>query len=171
MTISSFADRQYLIHIDSHRRISGTHQDGTYKINVTNGTIQDYDRVVLLSATIPKSYYAIELGLNTFVLTETNGVTPKNLKIEIPPGTYSANQFKDTLPAIMTFESLANGYGYTYTMDLSTITAKFTYNMSGNSGNQSIITTTKNVHEQLGFFGDSDNYLNLRKNLIVHVHF
>jgi len=164
MSISSFADKQFLIHIDSHQRISGTHQDGTYKIKVTNGTIQDYDRVVILSATIPKSYYAIEEGFNTFTLTETKlnpdppfDILSTDLIIEIPAGTYSANQFKDTLPTLMIAESLANGYAYTYALDLSTITAKFTYTMSGNSGYQSVITTTSNVHEQLGFEGDSDN--------------
>ena len=144
MSISSFADRQFLIHIDSHQRLSGTHQDGLYKINIENGTIQDYDRVVLLSATVPKSYYAIEEGFNSFVLDE-NGATAT---ITIPPGTYSANQFKDILPPLL---NTASPNGWTYTMTFSQTTAKFTWTVTGNGGVQPSFITSNNVVEQLGF--------------------
>jgi len=145
-------DRQYIIHIDSHQRLSGTHQDGTYKIQIDNGQILDYDRVVVLSATVPKSYYAIELGFNTFVLDEVN----LSATVAIPEGTYSANQFKNTLPGLMT---AASPNGWTYTMTFSSITAKFTYNVTGNGGVQPSIITTVNVYEQLGFLPLADNPL------------
>lgn len=153
MSVTSFADRTYIVHIDSHQRISGTHQDGTYKIKVDNGTIQDYDRVVVLSATLPKSYYAIELGFNTFQIDESGDI----ITVTIPEGTYSANQFKNTLPGLMTAESASTGQGWTYTMTFSSITAKYSYVVSGNGGIQPVIITTQNVHEQLGFFGSSSN--------------
>ncbi len=150
--ISSFADKQYLIHIDSHQRLSGTHQDGRYKIVVDNGLIEDYDRVVVLSATVPKSYYAVEDGFNDFDLDENSTI----VTVTIPAGTYSANQFKDVLPGLMTDASAAQAAGWTYTMSFSSITARFTYNVTGNGGIQPIIKAGNKVHEQLGLVKNVD---------------
>lgn len=152
--ISTFADRHYIFHLDSHQRLSGEHQDGIYKIKFDSGSIQDYDRIVVLSATIPKSYYAVENGFNDFSLFE-NGI---ETKIEIPPGTYSANQFKDTLPTLLTDNS---SQGWIYTMSFSSVTAKFTYFVSGRTDplNEPVfIRTTQNVYEQLGFTKNNDFY-------------
>ena len=155
-----FSDRQFIYHLDSHNRLdpeNSPHEDAEYKIEITNGTIEDYDTVVCLSTSVPKSYYCIESGFNTFILRETDGITPLDITITIPIGTYSATQFKRDLQDLMTATSLSDGYGYTYTITFSSITAKFTYTISDNSNNQFSIITTNNVHEQLGFLGSSIN--------------
>jgi hypothetical protein len=152
--LTTFSDLQYIYHIDSHQRITGSHQDGTYKIELDGYKIQDFDRVVILSATIPKSYYCIENGFKIFSIFEDGS---ENI-ITIPEGTYSASQFKDTLPQILTSSSLK---GYTYTMSFSSITAKFTYTVTGRVdpvAEQVYIRTTRNVYEQLGFTANNDFY-------------
>ena len=150
--ISTFADTQYIIHLDSHQRLSGSHQDGTYKIQLDGYKIQDFDRIVVLSATVPKSYYAIENGFNQFSIFE-NSVEKV---ITIPVGTYSASQFKDRLPEIINAVTT-----YTYSMSFDIVTAKFTYTVTGRAdpvAEQVYIRTTINVYEQLGFTGNNDFY-------------
>lgn len=57
--------------IDSSKRISGSTSDFTYQLNIPKN--KQYDYVCVLQAIIPKSYYLIQAGLNTFTLQE-NGV-------------------------------------------------------------------------------------------------
>jgi hypothetical protein len=152
---SLFADRQYIIHIDSSNRISGDHQDGFYKVPIKNGRIQDYDRCVMLSATIPKSYYNIQEGFNTFVVDENSTL----LTITIPIGNYSAKGFASVVQGLINSESASSGASFTYSMTFDNVSGKYSYQITaGNAGFLPVsIVTTTNVFESLGFNPNTTN--------------
>ena len=152
----SLIDRSIMLHIDSHERISGTHQDGEYNIiNQLNGhDLSDFDKIVCMSATIPKSYYAIEAGFNTFQLRDT--VATGYYTVTIIPGSYSALEFKEILAFEMTNASATSGDTWDYRVSFDHTQGKFTYSVQGNT-EQPTIKTTINVYEQLGFLPNSEN--------------
>ena len=59
----SLIETQRIFYVDSHFRLSGTHSDFTYQFDFQG---QNYDYAVVLQATIPKSYYLVQSGRNTF---------------------------------------------------------------------------------------------------------
>lgn len=141
------------IYIDSHNRLSGTDTNFTYSIAFPTGII--YDRVVLLNAIIPKSYYLINSRNNTFTLREnTTDVT-----ITIPVGDYLLNTFRTVIQGLLNTNS-PNGWTYTVTypnINTQANTGKYTFNVSGNSGSQPSIIITNNLYEQFGFNRNSTN--------------
>lgn len=138
--------------INSVNRLSGT--DGSFSYYIPIDLSAGYDSVCLLGASIPKSYYLVQLGFNTFTLQE-NGV---NAIITIPPGNYSYITWMLTVIPLLNSAS-PNGWTYNITYpnrSITTDTGLFTYTVSGNSSQPSIITTV-NVYEQLGFALNSTN--------------
>lgn len=154
-------DKTFIYHLNSNNRLNGEHQDFKVKIELTNGDIRDYDSVVVLSASVPKSYYAIEDGRNTFDLIENSTTTT----ITITPGTYSASDFVDLIQQLLNDNS---SQGWTYAMSINLSTAKYTISVSGNGGNQPSINP-KEVYEKFGllrntptaFTGDSLTSINV----------
>ena len=57
-----------IAYIDSHSKINGT--DTHFSHLVTLPARNSYDSVCVLQASIPKSFYLIASGFNTFLLTE-----------------------------------------------------------------------------------------------------
>jgi hypothetical protein len=141
----SYLTNKRIFYINSHERIEGSHSNFQYNIQIPP---YEFDGVCLLSAVIPKSYYLIRNGKNTFTLQEL-GV---NYTITIPIGNYSATSLRSTLATAL---SAASGNGWVYTVTYPNIstsanTGKFTFTVSGNTGQPSFIFTT-NVYEVLGF--------------------
>jgi len=138
-------DKTFLYHLNSANRSSGTNGDFEIKIDITNGyNIEDFDSVCLLSASIPKSYYAIQEGKNTFILTE--GVV--DTTITIPPGTYSATNFANLVASLLTTQSPNN---WTYTCSINLSTAKFTWTSSGPPISPPTFKVGDYLYERLGF--------------------
>ena len=135
-------EKTFIYHLNSNNRLDGDHQDFNVKIQLTNGDIRDYDSVVVLSASVPKSYYAIEDGRNTIDLIE-NAVTTT---ITITPGTYSASDFTDLIQGLLNTNS---SQGWTYSMSVNISTAKYTISVTGNGGLQPSINP-KEVYEKFG---------------------
>lgn len=149
----SFIQSQRMYYIDSHNRITGTHSQFSYKIDMPKD--KEYTHCCLMSASIPKSYYLIASGYNTFTLNENKS----SAIITVPPGNYSATSFKTTLTTLLNTAS-PNGWIYAIALPNSLTganTGKFTYTVSGNSGNQPSFTVTTNVYEQLGFDPNTTN--------------
>jgi hypothetical protein len=154
-------ERTFVFHLNSNNRINGNHQDFEIKVDITNGKIVDYDSVVVLSASVPKSYYAIEDGRNTIDLIENSTTTT----ISITPGTYSASDFTNLIQGLLNDNS---SQGWTYAMSINLSTAKYTISVSGNGGNQPSINP-KEVYEKFGllrntitaFTGDSLTSINV----------
>jgi hypothetical protein len=147
----SISQRNY--HINTLYKTSGTNENFKYQLQIPAS--EGYDRVVLLNASIPNSFYLIQSGYNTFTLRE-GGV---DTTITIPPGNYSAKVFAQVVSALMT-QTNPNGWTYTMTLpnqNVEASTGKFTYSVAGNFGSQPSIICTDNVNEQLGFAANSTN--------------
>jgi hypothetical protein len=149
----SLIEKQIMLHLDSYERLdpsNSNHQDCYFNItNQLNGhLITEFDRVVCMSFNIAKSYYAIEEGYNTFQIQDT--VATGFYTIEITPGTYSSTQFRDYLITEINDKSQLYGASLNYNISFSSITAKYTFTVSGNT-EQPIIKTTINVFHNLGF--------------------
>lgn len=128
-----------------------------YLMNMPKGN--NYDRVVLLQAMIPKSYYLVDAPYNTMILQE-KGV---NTTITIVPGNYNALSWQTIIGTLLTANS-PNGWTYTITFPNSLTqvdTGKFTYTVTGSGGFQpSFIFLNKNastVYEPFGFAQASTN--------------
>ena len=144
----------YHAYINSNLRQSGT--DANFIFQFSNIPVRTernkFNRVALVNATIPKTWYTVVSGQNTFTITE-NGGAP--ITIQITPGCYSRTGFMTFLSTTMTAESKAHGNSITYT-----ITAPSNKNTGPDTGLiqyasssalvTQIITTSLEIHEQLG---------------------
>ena len=114
----------YYVFVNSRNRESGTDENFTYNIQFPTGV--NFDRVVVLNALIPKSYYLIQEGSheNTFQLTE-DGTT---VTITVPVGSYLLSAFKTTIATLL---SNASPNGLTYTLTYPSLagpdTGKWTF--------------------------------------------
>ena len=127
----SYTQSKRIYYIDSHDRVSGTHSDFTYFLDMKN---EDYDSVVLLQASIPKSYYIVQNGRNTFTLDE-NGT---QVVISLPIGNYSRSSFRAQLQTSLNASS-PNGWAYVVSVPNASVTADngfYTFTVSGNGGIQ-----------------------------------
>lgn len=132
-------------YIDSHRKVSGTDSNFTYAINMPKLASADGMAVCVMSAVIPKSYYLVASGRNTFTLTE-NGVS---VTITVTPGNYSASSFKTTLVALL---NAATMNGYVYALDFDSRTAKYSYTVTGGGAVSVTLPASQGsgLHEQFG---------------------
>ena len=140
----SFINEKRLFYIDSHNRISGTHSDFLYELKYKD----EDDHVVLLQATIPKSYYLVQSGQNTFTLQE--GIS--SAIITLPPGNYSRSSFQTQLQSLLNSTS-PNHWTYAISIPntLSTgDTGLYTYTVTGNTSQPQFIIGNY-LYEQLGF--------------------
>jgi hypothetical protein len=142
----SFIQSKRLYYIDSHNRVSGTHSDFQYQLEYKN---DEFDHCVILQATIPKSYYLVQSGNNTFQLQEgTSTVT-----ITIPIGNYSRLSFQNQLQSLLNSSS-PNSYTYTISIPNTFSTGDtglYTYTVSGNGSIQPSFIIGNYLYEQLGF--------------------
>jgi len=140
--------------IDSSKRVSGTGANFQFVINIPRG--HDYDRVCVLQAIIPKSYYLVNAPYNTFILLE-NGV---HTTITVPEGNYNAQSWITIMGALLTTSS-SQGWTYTITRPnpmTQVDTGMFTYSVKANSSQPSIIFPSSSLlFEQFGFTIASTN--------------
>lgn len=136
-----------IYYINSINRISGTCGDFSYTIQIPSGST--FDRVCVLQADIPISYYLVPPNYNTFVLNE-NG---SSQTVTVPIGNYNATSFATVIAGLLTAAS-THGWSYTVTFPsgFNTVsTAKFTISVSGNSGLPVSLTFSNALFEQFGF--------------------
>jgi hypothetical protein len=143
---------QRIYTINTLNKLTGTNQDFTYQFQIPQN--ENYDRVVVLAASIPNAFYVILDGYNSFTLRE-NGV---DTKITITPGNYTSKPFATIVQALM---NAASPNHWVYSMSLpnqttTVSTGKYTFTVTGNSSQPSIICTA-NVNKQLGFQVNSTN--------------
>jgi hypothetical protein len=133
-------------YLNSRNRTSGT--NSSFNVNVDIPLHETFTHVCLISASIPKSYYLIQAGYNTFTLRENNVDTV----VTIPPGNYSLTSFRSQIPLILTAAS-SQGWVYTCTYPATGVaqTGKLTYIVAGSGGLQPSFVFTTNVFEQFGF--------------------
>jgi len=114
--------------------------------------LNSFDSVVLLAASIPKSWYNVPSNYNTFTLTE-KGVSTT---ITVQPGSYNKINLATKLATLLTAGSVTLGNNWTYTCTYPAPTEpddfKYTFTVSGNAGFQPSFTfTTVSPERQLGF--------------------
>lgn len=141
-----------LFYLNTALRTSGSANSSNFSLKIDIPQEQKFTHACVIEANIPKSYYLIQTGHNTFVLSEL-GVQST---VTILPGNYSASSFAYNLAAAL---NTASTHTWVYTVSLpispSPLTGKYTYTVVG-SGQPSFIFTT-DLYEQLGFNANSTN--------------
>jgi hypothetical protein len=135
-----------VINFNSKDRVSGTNSNFN-SIPVDLGNNQ-FDTVCLTQASIPKSFYNVPSGYNTFTLEENL----TSVAITIPPGSYTRINLQSVLAALLTTAS-PNGLTYAISYPASTSPDTFHYTFSVNS---TVITcllsfSSSSPFRQLGF--------------------
>jgi hypothetical protein len=139
-----------LFYLKTSDRTSGD-DASNFKLALDIPTHETYTYACVEAANIPKSYYLIQAGYNTFTLVEL-GV---NITITIPPGNYNTISFMPIVSGLLTAAS-QNGWVYSMSMPNRTTqpdTMKFTYVVAGAHTPSFIVGS--HVYEQLGFSKNS----------------
>jgi hypothetical protein len=145
-----------IVNVDSSQRLSGTSTNFTINLNLPN-YVQEFDRVAVNQISIPRSWYDVESGYNTFVLKE--GTSSQT--ITIPAGMYNVNTLATTIATQLNSASVLNGNSYTYTVAYpnSSLTVNnnlYTYTCSSSAKAIQFIFTT-NLYQQMGFAQNTTN--------------
>lgn len=135
-----------IINFNSKDRVSGSNSNfQSLPVDLGNNA---FDTVCLVQASIPKSFYNIPSGYNTFTLQENAA----SVTVTIPAGTYTRINLQSNLATLLT--SLSPN-ALTYTISYPTSTSRDTYHYTF-SVNSSVIVckfilTEFSPFRQLGF--------------------
>lgn len=135
-----------VINFNSKDRVSGTNSNfNSIPIDLGNN---QFDTVCLIQASIPKSFYNVPTGYNTFTLQEDAATAT----ITITPGSYTRINFQSTLATLLTAAS-PNLLTYTVSYPASTAPDTFHYTFSVNSAVIvcKFVLTSLSPFRQLGF--------------------
>jgi hypothetical protein len=111
-----------VLNFNSKDRISGRNSN-FQSLPVDLGS-QSFDSVCLIQASIPKSFYNMPSGYNTFILTEQQGSNIHPVTVTIPPGNYNRINLQSVLATVLTN---ASHFGYTYTVSYPASTEADTF--------------------------------------------
>jgi hypothetical protein len=139
-----------VISFSSKDRISGT--VNSFTSTPTDVGVNTFDSVVLLAASIPKSFFNVPSNYNTFTLTEK----AVNTTITVPPGNYNKINLSTKLATLLTAGSTTLGNNWVYTVTYPAPTEpddfRYTFNVTGNGAFMPSFTfTTISPERQLGF--------------------
>jgi hypothetical protein len=135
-----------VVNFNSKDRISGTNSNFN-SVPIDLGQNQ-FDTVCLIQASIPKSFYNVPSGYNTFTLREN----ATSVTVTITPGSYTRINLQSTLATLLTAAS-PNLLTYTVLYPASTSPDTFHYTFSVNSTVIAVqfILTSISPFRQLGF--------------------
>ena len=146
-----------VFYINSRNRTAGSDADFTYKIDM-KGFSKAPTHAVVLQCNIPKSFYIVQDGQNTFTLSEEGGANTAT--VTIPVGNYSRLSFRTTLSTLLNTSS-PNGYAYTVTVPTSASaadTGKFTFTCVGHTLESGFtFGSSDNIFELMGFDSGTSN--------------
>jgi hypothetical protein len=140
--------RSQIYYISSENRTSGSSSNFNYIMDLPDGG--NFDSCVVLSMSIPLSYYLIRSPYNTFILQEIS----TNITITVPEGNYDAKSFMTILTTLLNTSST---HLWTYSMTLDVTKAHYTYNVIGNGVNQPQFILSNHLANQTGFNTQSTN--------------
>ena len=148
----SLIKTQQTIHINSAFRQSGTNSD--FVINIPIKKNNNFTHVAVIDISIPKSYYLVSIGDNTFTIQE--GVD--TFIVEIPIGNYSISSFLYVLNDIFQHTQGLNHYSCTFpNSKIEAQTAKITINHTNTQHNTDFIFGNGHLPEIMGFKKNSTN--------------
>lgn len=140
-----------IINFNSKDRTSGTNSNfNSLPVDLGNNA---FDTVCIVQASLPKSFYNMPTGFNTFILTEQHGGTSHSNTVTIPLGSYNRINLQSVLATVLTS---ASHFGYTYSVSYppSTQADTFHYTFSVDAPSSRTIYFTFNnssPFRQLGF--------------------
>ena len=148
--------------VNSKNRIeTSTATDSNFSYNIRLPDPTKYTHVCITQASIPRSYYTIQSGSNTFTLSEP-GIA--DITLTVPEGEYGRTSFQTVVAALLTAGSLASGHAWNYAISWPNIssaasTGKYTYTVTLNGGVQPsiIFPEGSTLYEQMGFADESTN--------------
>lgn len=151
----SIITRKQIFYINSEQKLTETNSNFSIKLNNIDKNA-NFNNVVVLQAIIPKSYYLVTTGFNSFSLQEGE----ESVEILVPIGNYNKVTFKGTLKTLLNANS-PNQFIYNITDDniaFGPDTSKFTYTVYVNNNDiqPSIIVGTI-MNAQFGFFPNTTN--------------
>ena len=148
--------KKSIFYIDSQNSITSFNGSGSFTVKVDMPPNNTYNRIVVLQACIPKSYYLVQAGYNNFTLLEQD-IT---VLVSIPSGNYTKNAFIIALTSALNAASPHRYiYSITYPASSETNTGKLTYSVSAQNHTpldaqhqpQFIFNLTSNINYQMGF--------------------
>lgn len=137
-------------YINSRNRLpGGTDSDFKYQIQFKSGA--NYNKCLVMAASIPISYYLINDNNNSFTLVELGVSAP----VTLTNGNYTVTTYKSEVQSKLTAASTSMGHNWVYTVTYpnsfsSVSTGKLTFTVSANTGQPSFITQETSCWEQLG---------------------
>jgi hypothetical protein len=148
------------LHFTSEDREAGINEDFIINLKIPMAPKgKDHNRVAIVDAAVPKSWWLVLAPFNTFIVVE-KGV---QYIITVPPGNYTILQWVSQIPALLTANSLANGNSWVYTAQQNLVpqTGLITYFVTGNGGlqpsfilspvNETNADDDANMGQQIGF--------------------
>lgn len=159
----SLIKSQQIIHINSAFRDSGTDSNFSYSLNLRRDN--EFTHVAVISVSIPKSYYLIPEGENTFIVREDDD--PQNDQIvTIPPGNYNITSFIYVLNNLFQHgEGHLNHYSVSFPDSKTEAqTGKMTFSHNNAQHNSSFIFQQNHLPEVMGFARGSTNEFTLHNN-------
>ena len=146
----SLIKSQQIVHINSAFRSAGT--DSRFDISIPLQKNNAFSHVAVLSASIPKSYYLIGQGENTFIIRE-NAV---DYIITVPVGNYTVSSL------IYVLNNLFTGDTSHYTVSFpdgktSAQTGKLTFTHNNSHHGSALVFEDNHLPEVLGFARGSTN--------------
>lgn len=162
--MSYFTNKQ-IFYVNSRNRINSNDSDTSFSYQLNIDSDAEFDRVVILSASIPKSYYLIQSGQNTFKLKEGSS----EVTIYMTPGNYTRQSLSRTVKSLLNTNSPNN---YVYDVAFNNINTtpddgKYYFTVSNNSGVQPSFIFESYIAEQLGF--QKYNTYNFSSNSLVSI--
>jgi hypothetical protein len=155
----SYYTQKQLFYIDSHKRTNGSDSKFSYILDVDPNV--DFTDVVLLSASIPLSYYIVDNNNNTFTITENLGAGDLVRILTLPIGNYNRISFARVLTSVLN----DNSNTYIYTISYENINREqdtgkyyFLWSNSNISAEEPIFAFSHNrMYEICGFNANSSN--------------
>jgi len=161
----------FIVYVNSRFRTSGSSSNFTYNIDLPKSIGYDqFDSVCMMQASIPKSFYLINTGRNTFVLTE--GAT--SVTITLPVGNYTRRSLAYVVRSQLNTQS---PNALTYDISVPNVstgpeTGKYLFSVSNNVTNIPLYFSfppTSSPAQQLGFDPGSINVFVLNNLLSSNV--
>ncbi len=151
--------------VNSDSRISGTHENFTYRIDVPPWATH----VVVSHSNVPISYYNVRPLRDTFYISEDGGTNYTT--ITLPHGTYTFESLKNKIELLLNSNS-PNGWTYSVSITDTTTnpeTGKMTYSVSGNTSQPILkfLTSTSTLFELMGFNKEQEEYSFSNNSLIT----
>ena len=153
MSIISDTDSR-LVLVNSLNRLPSSISETDFLFNVML-PYNDYDRVCVTQIGYPRNYYDVDQYTNTFTLTELG----TSVTVTLPIGWYNVNtMLTEVVAQLNTASPHTWTYACTYPTYGSVSTNKFTFTVTGNSGNQPTFSfNSDDCYNQLGFYVNSVN--------------